>query len=153
MNKLMTALLGASLLSTPVYAQSAWTGSDDQPNSPLACTGESAAPEPGEYNGGTPTNAPDRKGKDITVVDIPKLVGVGYFASTAEGMQEAAKELGNITINTDGPTRANIDEQITFKNFEMHHFQISGQWKPSWDDHEQELEGAEGCVRIIVLYY
>ncbi|SMC97712.1 monosaccharide ABC transporter substrate-binding protein, CUT2 family [Fulvimarina manganoxydans] len=114
MNKLMTALLGASLLSTPVYAQSAWTGSDDQPNSPLACTGESAAPEPGEYNGGTPTNAPDRKGKDITVVDIPKLVGVGYFASTAEGMQEAAKELGNITINTDGPTRANIDEQITF---------------------------------------
>ncbi|WAP71031.1 autoinducer 2 ABC transporter substrate-binding protein [Jiella pelagia] len=114
MKKLITALLGASLLSTPVFAQSAWTGGDDQPTNPLACTGESPAPEPGEYNGGTPTNAPDRNGKDLTVVDIPKLVGVGYFASTASGMQEAAKELGNITINTDGPTRANIDEQITF---------------------------------------
>ena len=29
-------------------------------------------------------------------------------------MQDAAKELGNVTITTDGPTKANIDEQITF---------------------------------------
>ncbi|MCB8837185.1 substrate-binding domain-containing protein [Aurantimonas sp. VKM B-3413] len=114
MKRLITALLGASLLSAPAYAQSAWTGGDDQPTNPLACSGESPAAEPGEYNGGTPTNAPDRNGKTIKVVDIPKLVGVGYFASTSSGMAEAAKELGNVDVSTDGPTRANIDEQITF---------------------------------------
>ena len=29
-------------------------------------------------------------------------------------MQDAAKELGNVTVTTDGPTEANIDKQITF---------------------------------------
>src|SRR5205823_7134796 len=31
-----------------------------------------------------------------------------------QGMQEAAKELGNVTVTTDAPTEANIDKQITF---------------------------------------
>ncbi len=66
-----------------------------------------------------PTGAPDRKGKPLKVVDIPKLVGVGYFNSTASGIQEAAKELGSMTVTTDGPTKANIDEQITF--IDKHH--------------------------------
>jgi rhamnose transport system substrate-binding protein len=113
MNRLLIGLLGASLLASPVMAQE-WTGGDGEPTSPLACEGESAAPAPGEYNGGMPTEAPDRAGKDLVVVDIPKLVGVGYFASTSSGMQEAEDELGSIDIKTDGPTRANIDEQITF---------------------------------------
>jgi rhamnose transport system substrate-binding protein len=45
---------------------------------------------------------------------VPKLVGIGYFAATTAGMQEAAKELGNVQVTTDGPTEANIDDQITF---------------------------------------
>ncbi|MEF2071959.1 autoinducer 2 ABC transporter substrate-binding protein [Consotaella aegiceratis] len=114
MRKLWSLMIGAGLLASPAAAQSTWTGGDDDPANPLACEGESPAPAPGEYDGGTPTNAPDRSGKTLNVVDIPKLVGVGYFASTAEGMKEAVGELGNIEIKTDGPTRANIDEQITF---------------------------------------
>ena len=45
---------------------------------------------------------------------MPKLIGIGYFNATSQGMQEAAKELGNVKVTTDGPTKANIDEQITF---------------------------------------
>ena len=58
--------------------------------------------------------APDRKGKKITVVDIPKLIGIGYFNATSKGISDAAAELGNVDAKTDGPTKANIDEQITF---------------------------------------
>ncbi|MEL7235648.1 MAG: substrate-binding domain-containing protein, partial [Chloroflexota bacterium] len=47
-----------------------------------------------------------------TLLDIPKLVGIGYFAATTQGMNEAAEELGNVTIITDAPTEANIDDQI-----------------------------------------
>ena len=33
---------------------------------------------------------------------------------TAKGIADAAKELGNVDAKTDGPTKANIDEQVTF---------------------------------------
>ena len=66
------------------------------------------------YDGGEPTGAPDRKGKKITVVDVPKLIGIGYFNATSKGIADAAKELGNVEAKTDGPTQANIDQQITF---------------------------------------
>ena len=114
MRTLFALLLGSSLLTAPAMAQSAWTGGDDLPTNPLACDASVTPVPPGEYNGGMPTGAPDRKGKPLTVVDIPKLVGVGYFNSTASGIQEAAKETGSMTVTTDGPTKANIDEQITF---------------------------------------
>ena len=42
----------------------------------------------------------------------PKLVGIGYFAATTEGQQQAAAELGNVTVTTDAPTEANIDDRF-----------------------------------------
>lgn len=113
-------------LALPVAAQDApkWDGGDDLPTNPLDCpmAEGAAAPEPTEeammempaYDGGQPTNAPDMAGQPITIVDIPKLIGIGYFNATAKGMQEAAAELGNVTVINDGPTEANIDDQITF---------------------------------------
>ena len=104
----------ASLVSVPAHAQTtSWTGGDDQPANPLACDASAAASDPGTYNGATVSNAPDRAGKPIKVVDVPKLVGIGYFMSSAAGAQAAAEEIGTVTVTTDGPTRANIDEQIT----------------------------------------
>jgi ABC-type sugar transport system substrate-binding protein len=47
------------------------------------------------------------------VVDVPKLVGIGYFNATTAGVAEAAKELGTVDATTDGPAQANIDDQIT----------------------------------------
>ena len=66
------------------------------------------------YDGGQPTNPPNKAGKEITLVDVPKLIGIGYFNATSKGMQDAAKELGNVKVTTDGPTEAKIDEQIKF---------------------------------------
>ena len=57
---------------------------------------------------------PNKAGKEITVVDVPKLIGIGYFNATSKGIQDAAKELGNVKAKTDGPTEAKIDEQIKF---------------------------------------
>ena len=45
---------------------------------------------------------------------MPKLIGIGYFNATSKGIADGAKELGNVDAKTDGPTKANIDEQITF---------------------------------------
>ncbi len=111
---LVTAQLATPMLATPAMAQGAWTGGDGQPATPLACDDTASSVPPGEYNGGAPTGAPDRAGQDITIVDVPKLVGVGYFTSVLGGMNEAAEELGNVSLTQDGPTEANIDEQITF---------------------------------------
>lgn len=106
----MTAL---SLSTSLVQAQTAWTGGDDLPTSPLACDGTPATPVAKAYDGGVPTGAPDRKGKEITVVDVPKLIGIGYFDATSKGIADAAAEMGTMKATTDGPTEANIDDQIT----------------------------------------
>ena len=115
---LLSAMFGALLVSAPMSAANAagrWDGADDLPTNPLACDasgGGMVAAKP--YDGGQPTNPPDKAGKEITLVDVPKLIGIGYFNATSKGMQEAAKELGNVKVTTDGPTEAKIDEQIKF---------------------------------------
>ncbi len=117
---LLTALALAPVFVATASVQAQgdrWDGGDDLPTNPLACGDEEPAPAEGEmpeYDGGQPTDAPDKAGQPITLVDIPKLIGIGYFNATAQGMQEAAAELGNVEVINDGPTVANIDEQITF---------------------------------------
>jgi rhamnose transport system substrate-binding protein len=111
-----TSLLAAvalTVLTGTAWAET-WTGGDDLPTSPLACDATPAAAAAKPYDGAEPTGAPDRKGKKITVVDVPKLIGIGYFNATSKGIADAAAELGNVDAKTDGPTKANIDEQITF---------------------------------------
>ncbi len=108
------ALLAVLSMSTSlVQAQSAWTGGDGQPTNPLACDDTPPVQEAKAYDGGVAVNPPDRKGKQIVVVDVPKLIGIAYFDATSKGIAEAATELGNKTAATDGPTEGNIDEQIT----------------------------------------
>lgn len=120
-------LLGSVVMIAPLSAQDRWDGGDDLPVNPLECgmggeeemaeepmATEEAMMEMPEYDGGQPTNAPDKAGQDIVLVDVPKLIGIGYFAATTTGQQQAAEELGNVTVTTDAPTEANIDDQITF---------------------------------------
>ena len=111
----LTLALGL-LLATAGAAKAApaWTGGDDLPTNPLSCDATPTPAASAPYNGGMAANAPNRKGKEINVVDVPKLIGVGYFNASSKGMSDAAKELGNVKVKTDGPTKANIDDQITF---------------------------------------
>src|SRR5687767_14869341 len=107
-------VLTSALATTSVAAFAAWTGADDLPTRPLNCDAVPARPVVRPYNGALPVNTPDRKGKILNVVDVPKLIGIGYFNATSKGIAAAAKELGTVKVRTDGPTKANIDEQITF---------------------------------------
>ena len=110
---LMALALGATLLSGNAWAAK-WDGGDDLPTNPLPCDGGAGTTVSKPYDGGKVVNAPDRAGKPITLVDVPKLIGIGYFNATSKGMQDAAKELGNVKVTTDGPTEAKIDEQVKF---------------------------------------
>ena len=65
------------LATSPAMAAAAWTGGDDLPTSPLACDATPAKASAKPYDGGSPTNPPNRKGKKISVVDMPKLIGIG----------------------------------------------------------------------------
>jgi ABC-type sugar transport system substrate-binding protein len=48
--------------------------------------------------------------KNISVYLLPKTKGNPYFETCAEGAQEAAKELGDVTLTYDGPTSGSADE-------------------------------------------
>jgi ABC-type sugar transport system substrate-binding protein len=132
MNKRVFAIiaiivLALSMMTFGIAAQDEerWVGADDLDVSPLACPvpeGEEAPEEMEdtemmempEYNGGLAVDAPDLAGETITLIDVPKLIGIGYFNATSAGMQEAAAELGNVNVTTDGPTAGDIVEQIEF---------------------------------------
>jgi len=118
---LTTVLVLGFALAMPAAAQDRWDGADDLDVNPLECpamdgdmaeTEEPMAMDMPEYDGGQAVDAPDLAGQDIVLVDVPKLVGIGYFAATTLGEQQAAEELGNVTVTTDAPTEANIDDQI-----------------------------------------
>ena len=116
-----------ALIAVPVGAQNRWDGSDDLAVNPLACgmggemmdedmeghaDDDDDMMEMMEYDGGMVAMGDDMAGMDIVVVDVPKLIGIGYFGATTLGQQQAAEELGNVSVSTDGPTDANIDDQI-----------------------------------------
>ncbi len=108
-------ILGVAMAGGSAVAADKWDGGDDLPTSPLACdAGPAAAAAAKPYDGGQTTGSPDKASKPITLVDVPKLIGIGYFNATSKGMQDAAKEIGNVKVTTDGPTEAKIDEQIKF---------------------------------------
>lgn len=114
MLRLPIMVLAMGALTGTALAAERWDGADELATNPLACDGSAGSVAAKPYDGGQPTGAPDLSGKDITLIDVPKLVGIGYFAATTEGMRQAAEELGNVKVSTDGPTEANIDDQITF---------------------------------------
>src|SRR5437899_3105033 len=63
---------------------------------------------------GIARGAPNKAGQPIFIKDVPKLIGVQFYAATIRGMQQAARELGNVTVQTDAPTEAKIERQIEF---------------------------------------
>jgi ABC-type sugar transport system substrate-binding protein len=103
-----------SLLVASVVTLSACAAPPPAAPTPAPAEPKPAADLPANWKAGIPKNAPDRKGKKLVIRDVPKLIGIGYFAATTKGMEEAAKELGNIDFKTDAPTEAKIEKQIEF---------------------------------------
>lgn len=104
----------AILLTLSMATAQRWDGADDLAVNPLPCGPGAGAGEVAmlDYDGALAVGAPSLAGEAIAVIDVPKLVGIGYFNATSLGMQQAAEELGNVNVRTDGPTEANIDDQI-----------------------------------------
>ena len=110
----LTLAAAIGLCSGVALAQRSWTGADDLPTRPLGCGGKADdATPPKFYDGGEPTSPPARAGEKITVIDVPRLTGVGYYAATARGMREAAAELGTVAVKTEAPAQISINQQIT----------------------------------------
>ncbi|MDQ7027816.1 MAG: substrate-binding domain-containing protein [Anaerolineae bacterium] len=121
-------LMMAALTVTVTAQDERWDGADDLDVAPLQCgmgdemdesdegmdgDDEGMDEDMGmEYDGGSAMGAPDMMGEDIVLVDVPKLIGIGYFDATYLGMQQAAEELGNVTVIQGGTTEANIDDQV-----------------------------------------
>ena len=114
MFKLTVIMAAAVAIAGTAAAAERWDGRDELPTNPLACDDSPGAVVASAYDGGMAAAGPDKMGAEITLIDIPKLIGIGYFAATTEGMRQAAEELGNVKVSTDGPTEANIDDQVTF---------------------------------------
>lgn len=74
------------------------------------CGGDKGT-QPSPSAGGTPAAGGTEAGKKITVAFLPKIKGIAYFSSCAEGAQEAAKELGNVELIYDGPTDGDPKKQ------------------------------------------
>ena len=98
--KALIALVVLAMLATPLAFAAPARAQDDLPTDPLECPDEEAveaeaegtpeAEEVMEYDGGQPVNPPDLAGQTIRVLDLPKLIGIAYFAATTRGMNEAA---------------------------------------------------------------
>ena len=62
--------------------------------------------------GGGDTDGGGAAGKGtIKIALLPKVKGIAYFTSCAEGAKEAADELGNVELIYNGPTTASADKQ------------------------------------------
>lgn len=116
MKNLTPGLLAAAVATTALSAAPAraeWTGGDGGPTAPLACDGAQAPAPAVAYGGGAVANPGSKAGKPYKVVDVPKLIGIGYFDSTSRGAAQGAASMTDVSVVTDGPTQANIDDQIT----------------------------------------
>lgn len=55
--------------------------------------------------------AAPQKGKQITLLMVPKIKGIDYFNACEKGAKEAAKELGSVKLVYEGPTEASVERQ------------------------------------------
>ena len=73
----------------------------------VGISGCSSAKPSDDSGVGASSNASDK----ITVCLLPKIKGISYFSSCANGAREAANELGNVELIYDGPTDGDARKQ------------------------------------------
>ena len=67
---------------------------------------DGAPPDPG-----TPVSVQGAAGNKLRIALLPKIKGIAYFSSCADGAREAARELGNVELIYDGPTDGDPKKQ------------------------------------------
>ena len=79
LKQLLLAAAGVTVLASTAQAQSRWDGADDLAVNPLGCEADAQPTFAAkDYDGGQVAAAPGLAGKEITLVDVPKLIGIGY---------------------------------------------------------------------------
>lgn len=58
-----------------------------------------------------PTPSTTKEPSEYTIIHVPKLVGIGYFDSCYDGMEEAAAELGNVVLSEEATVEADAAKQ------------------------------------------
>ncbi len=99
-------LLVVGMMLAVILAQCAPTPTPS-PAPPPAAQPTATAPAPAAAP--SPTAAPARK---FVIYHVPKAVGIDYFKSANQGMEEAAKELGDVELHYEGSINASAEEQI-----------------------------------------
>lgn len=74
-----------------------------------ACGGGTQGPQNSEDVAAT---QPGKEGQKFVIYHVPKAMGIDYFKSANQGMEEAAKELGDVELHYEGPINATAEEQI-----------------------------------------
>jgi ABC-type sugar transport system substrate-binding protein len=105
-------IIGSLLLAGSISAQARWLGADLLPTNPLSCDAETQNDIlSGRYDGGQPTNPPDLSGRPVVIVNVQRSLAPSYDRAIAQGMQEAAAELGNVELIESAPGIINIGQQ------------------------------------------
>ena len=74
-----------------------------------ACGGGTQGPQNSEDAAAT---QPGEEAQKFIIYHVPKAMGIDYFKSANQGMEEAAKELGDVELHYEGPINASAEEQI-----------------------------------------
>lgn len=77
---------------------------------PYACDGTPPTREAVAFDGALPAS-PTRTADVLNLLHVPRLISTGYFAQAAQGIDDASRLLGNVTLITDAPTRVNAAQQ------------------------------------------
>lgn len=106
------------VLVTAMVATMSLTGCGDKKEEAPAATPDAAADDAAADDAAKDDAAADdaaaddaAASSDMTIVVMPKLVGIPYFNQTGEGAEQAGKDLG-INVIYNGPTTADAAEQV-----------------------------------------
>lgn len=102
--------LGLCILAALTVSLVAQEPAEPPTTAPYACDGTPPTREAVAFDGALPTS-PTLKIDALNLLHVPRAIGPAYFAQAAQGIDDASRLLGNVTLITDAPTRVNATQQ------------------------------------------
>jgi ABC-type sugar transport system substrate-binding protein len=107
MKRLWLVLCALAALTASLAAQEAV---EPPATAPYACDGTPPARDAVAFDGALPSSSTPNADA-LNLLHVPRVIGPAYFAQTAQGIDDASRLLGNVTLITDAPTRVNAAQQ------------------------------------------